>query len=71
MINKNISEMTTRELKKFIRKQVKKANTRLKDITYRKNLTKKGISRAMQEEIDYLKRLGIINKRGKAVSGYR
>ena len=71
MINKNISEMTTRELKKFIRQQVKKANTRLKDITYRKNLTKKGISRAMQEEIDYLKRLGILNKRGKAVTGYR
>lgn len=71
MINKNISDMTTRELKKFIRQQVKKANTRLKDITYRKNLTKKGISRAMQEEIDYLKRLGILNKRGKAVTGYR
>lgn len=25
----------------------------------------------MQEEIDYLKRLGIINKRGRAVTGYR
>ena len=68
---KSISEMTTRELKKFIRQQVKKANTRLKDITYRKNLTKKGISRAMEEEISFLQRLGIINKKGKAVTGYR
>ena len=68
---KSISEMSTRELKKFIRQQVKKANTRLKDITYRKNLTKKGISRAMEEEIRFLQRLGIINKKGKAVTGYR
>ena len=59
--------MTTRELKRFIRKQVKKANTRLKNIGKRK----RGVSRAVQEEINYLKRLGIINKRGKAVTGYR
>lgn len=68
---KNISDMTTRELKKYIRMQVKKANTLLKDITYRKNLTKKGISKAMEEEIQYLKRIGIINDKGKAITGYR
>lgn len=64
---KSIGDMTTRELKKFIRKQVKKANTRLKNIGKRK----RGVSRAVEQEIDYLKRLGIINKRGKAVTGYR
>lgn len=68
---KTISEMTTRELKKYIRKQVKKANTLIKEITYRKNLTKKGISRAMQQELDYLKQMGIVNKRGKVITGYR
>lgn len=66
-IQKSISEMTTRELKKFIRKQVKKANTRLKNIGKRK----RGVSRAVQEELDYLKQMGIINKRGKAITGYR
>lgn len=69
-IQKTISEMTTRELKKYIRKQVKKANTKLKEITYRKNLGK-GISKAVEEELNYLKRIGIINKRGKAITGYR
>ena len=64
---KSISDMTTRELKKFIRKQVKKANTRLKNIGKRK----RGISRAVQQELDYLKQMGIINKRGKAITGYR
>lgn len=66
-IQKPIADMTTRELKKFIRKEVKKANTKLKNIAKRK----KGVSRAVQQEIDYLKRLGIINKRGKAITGYR
>lgn len=64
---KSIGDMTTRELKKFIRKQVKKANTRLKNI----NKRKRGVSRAVEQELDYLKRLGIINKRGEAVTGYR
>lgn len=64
---KPIEEMTTRELKKFIRKEVKKANTRLKNIYKRK----RGASKAVQQEIDYLKRFGIINKRGKAITGYR
>ena len=64
---KSISDMTTRELKKFIRKQVKKANTRLKNIGKRK----RGVSRAVQQELDYLKQMGIINKRGKAITGYR
>lgn len=64
---KPISEMTTRELRKFIRKEVKKANTKLKNLDKRK----RGYSKAVQEEIDYLKKLEIINKRGKAVTGYR
>ena len=67
IVQKNISDMTTRELKKFIRKQVKKANTRLKNIGKRK----RGVSRAVQQELDYLKQMGIINKRGKAITGYR
>ena len=35
--------MTTRELKKYIRKQVKKANTKLKNINKRKKSFIKGI----------------------------
>lgn len=64
---KPISKMTTRELRKFIRKEVKKANTKLKNI----NKRKRGVSRAVQQELDYLKQLGIIGKSGKAVTGYR
>ena len=64
---KSISDMTTRELKKYIRRLVKKANTKLRNIGKRK----RGVSRAVQQEIDYLKRIGIINKHGKAVTGYR
>lgn len=64
---KPIGDMTTRELRAFIRKQVKKANTKLKNLAKKK----RGLKKAVQEEIDYLKRLGIINKRGKAVTGYR
>lgn len=59
--------MTTRELKKYIRKQVRKANTRIRNI----NKRKRGVSKAVQQELDYLKRYGIIGKRGKAVTGYR
>ena len=66
-IQKTISEMTTRELKKYIRKQVKKANTRLRNIGKRK----RGVSRAVQQELDYLEQMGIVNKRGKAITGYR
>lgn len=65
-ILKSISEMTTRELKALIRKEVKKANTKLKNIRKRKK-----VSRAVQEEIDYLKSIGVIGKRNKAVTGYR
>ena len=65
--HKSISEMTTRELRKFIRKEVKKANTKIKNIKKRK----RGVSRAVKEEMDYLKQLGIIGKSGKAVTGYR
>lgn len=59
--------MTTRELKKFIKKEVKKANTKLRNIKKRK----RGVSRAVQEELDYLKQIGIIGKSGRAVTGYR
>lgn len=67
IINKPISEMTTRELKKHIRRLVKKANTKLRNL----NKRKRGVSPAVQQEIDYLKRIGIINKHGRAVTGYR
>ena len=65
--HKSISDMTTRELRKFIRKEVKKANTKIKNI----NKRKRGVSRAVKEEMDYLKQLGIIGKSGKAITGYR
>lgn len=64
---KSISDMTTRELRKFIRKEVKKANTKLRNFAKRK----RGVSRAVQQELDYLKQIGIIGKSGKAVTGYR
>lgn len=64
---KSISDMTTRELKKYIRKQVKKANTKLKNLKKRK----RGYSKAVSEELDYLQQLGIMGKRGKFVTGYR
>lgn len=64
---KAIGDMTTRELKIFIKQQVKKANTKLKNLAKKK----RGLKKAVQEEIDYLKRLGIINKRGQAITGYR
>lgn len=66
-VQKSISDMTTRELKKYIRKEVRKANTRLKNIGKRK----RGVSRAVQQELDYLEQMGIVNKRGKAITGYR
>lgn len=64
---KPISDMTTRELKKFIKKQVKKANTRLKNI----NKRKRGVSRAVEQELKVLESMGIIGKRGKIITGYR
>lgn len=64
---KSISDMTTRELKKFIKKQVKKANTRLKNIRKRK----RGVSRAVEQELKVLESMGIIGKRGKIITGYR
>lgn len=64
---KPIGEMTTRELRAYIKKQVKKANTKLKNLEKKK----RGVKKAVQEELDYLKRLGIINKQGKAITGYR
>lgn len=66
-VRKTISEMNTRELKKFIRKEVKKANTKLRNFSKRK----RGVSRAVQQEIEYLKKHGIVNKHGRAVTGYR
>lgn len=64
---KSISEMTVKELKKYIRKETRKANTRLKNIGKRK----RGVSRAVEEELNYLKRQGIIGKRGRAKLGFR
>ena len=58
--------MTVKELKKFIRKETKKANTRLRRI-----FNKKKISRAVSEEVEYLKTKGIIGKRNKAILGFR
>ena len=66
-IIKAISDMTTRELRKFIRNEVKKANTKLKNFAKRK----RGVSRAVQQELDYLKQIGIIGISGRAVTGYR
>lgn len=64
---KSISDMTVKELKKYIRKQTKKANTRLRNIGKRK----RGVSRAVEEEVSFLKRKGIIGKKDKAVLGFR
>lgn len=64
---KSIAEMTVKELRKLIRRETKKANTRLKNIGKRK----RGVSRAVEEELRYLKRQGIIGKRGKAKLGFR
>lgn len=58
--------MTVKELKKFISKETKKANTRLRNIGKRKKVNK-----AVQDEIDYLRKKGIIGKRGKAIKGFR
>lgn len=59
--------MTVRELKRYIGKLTKKANTRIKNIKKRK----RGVSKAVEQELDYLKRYGIIGKRGKAIKGFR
>ena len=64
-MKKTIKEMTIKELKKFIRKETKKANTRLRRIFNRKK-----ISRAVSEEVEYLKTKGIIGKRNKAILGF-
>lgn len=64
-MKKTIKEMTVKELKKFIRKETKKANTRLRRI-----FNKKKISRAVSEEVEYLKTKGIIGKRNKAILGF-
>lgn len=64
---KSISEMTVKELKKYITKQTKKANTRLRNIEKRK----RGVSKAVSEELDVLRKKGIIGKRDKAVLNFR
>lgn len=64
---KSISEMTVKELQKYIRRQTKKANTRLKNIEKRK----RGVSRAVEEELQYLKKQGIVGERGRATLGFR
>lgn len=65
-MKKSIKEMTIKELKKYIRKETKKANTRLNRIS-----KKNKVSRAVQEEVEYLKTKGIVGKRGKAILGFR
>lgn len=65
-MKKQIEEMTVKELKKFIAKETKKANTRLKNIAKRKKITK-----AVADEISYLRSKGIIGKRNKAIKGFR
>lgn len=59
--------MNVKELKTLIKKETKKANTRIKRATSKK----KGPSKAVQEELDVLRRKGIIGARGKAITGFR
>lgn len=63
---KTISEMNVKELKQFISKETKKANTILRRVA-----KKKKVKAAVQEEINILKRKGIIGKSGKAIKGFR
>lgn len=65
-MKKQIGEMTVSELKKYIRKLTRKANTRLKNINKRKK-----VSKAVTDEMGYLKKKGIIGKSGKAIYGFR
>ena len=58
--------MTVKELQKYIRKLTKKANTRLRNIGKRKK-----VSKAVSDEVQYLKKKGIIGKRDKAIYGFR
>ena len=58
--------MTVKELQKYIRRLTKKANTRLKNIGKRKK-----ISKAVNDEVSYLKKKGIIGKSNKAIYGFR
>lgn len=67
MKTKDVGKMTVKELRKYITRLTKKANTRLKNMAKRK----RGVSKAVQEEIDWLKRKGIIGKSGKAIKGFR
>lgn len=65
-VKKTISEMTIKELQAYIRKKSKKANTILKRINKKKN-----ISKAVQEELQTLQNKGYISKRGKIKYGFR
>lgn len=61
-----IEEMTVKQLKKYIGRLTRKANTRLKNISKRKK-----VSKAVTDEVSYLKKKGIIGKSGKAIKGFR
>lgn len=53
-------------MKKYIRKLTRKANTRLRNINKRKK-----VSKAVSDEMGYLRKKGIIGKTGKAIYGFR
>lgn len=65
-MKKTINEMTVKELKKYIGKLTKKANTRLNRVS-----KKKQTSKAVQEEINILKKKGYIGKSNKAIKNFR
>lgn len=57
--------MKVKELKEYISKLTKKANTKIKNIA-----KKKKKSKAVEKELEVLKKKGIIGKSGKAIKGF-
>lgn len=53
-------------MKKYIKRLTKKANTRIRNIGKRKK-----VSKAVKDEMGYLKNKGIIGKHGKAILGFK
>ncbi len=53
-------------MKKYIKRLTKKANTRIRNIGKRKK-----VSKAVSDELEYLKQKGIIGKKGNAIYGFR
>ena len=58
--------MNVKELKKYIKRLTKKANTRIRNIGKRKK-----VSKAVSDELEYLKQKGIIGKSGTAIYDFR